>query len=445
MELTTAEETFDLVHLEKEGQFINVKSQVQYMGSVIVDRAGEDENARVLPLDVRARFDFDQRISSASKNTPQAIRYFDKAHATIKAGKGKVDSNLHENNKLVLARLKSDNQGLTQFQIASIGDQLRQKEYELLKNPGDPLCFSELFDKKNVRIGQKWKAGKSELSGLLGLNRVITSSVTMMLKSVEDGVAKIYIYGNVKGEVHDAITEMKIKGIGRLDLQNQFLTALRLSLDEERRTGHVAPGFEGKVKLDTQLKPTTENILMTKSRLAELYKGKKVKFSFQFNRPENEFQFAHETNWHIIASEKEAAVLRYLDDGQLIAQCNIVQLPERPAGQPMKLSEFQKEIIRITEDTDSRIVGADQSVTSAGDNVLRVAVDGMESDIPFIWIYHHIASNDGRRLTAVFTLEKDAIDYFAEADRTLVKNIQFKPSASSAKQARKSTGSQETR
>ena len=40
-----------------------------------------------------------------------------------------------------------------------------------------------------------------------------------------------------------------------------------------------------------------------------------------------------------------------------------------------------------------------------------MAVDGVESGIPFSWLYYHVAADDGRRVTFVFTHEKEVADW----------------------------------
>ena len=422
-------EKYDLIHQVRSDETLAIKTQVQYLGNVIVDRAGQEENETVLPLDVRAKMNFDQRISSGSTQSPQAIRYYDLAMASIQAGKGKTEIKLRDANRIILARMKNQSRGSHEFQIASIGSTLRQKEYELLKNPGDPLSYANLFNKTGVEIGDKWKVKKEQLTSLLAMNRIISSSATMLLKSVEDNKAKIYIYGSVKGEIDDVISDQKIKGIAYLDLTEQRISALRLSIDEERRAGQVAPGFEGKVKFDARIQPTSENILISKDHLAKLHKGQKIRFSFMFDRSDSDIQFLHDTRWRVIASEDEAAVLRYMDDGQLIAQCNVVQLPNRPSESPLKLAQFQEEVKKIVADSEARIVDSEKLTTATGLEALKVSVNGVESGIPFQWLYYHISNSDGRRVTFVFTVEKEAADYFKNADQELVQNVFFKEAA----------------
>lgn len=433
---TLSARDYDLVCEVDSDSTLAVKTQLQYSGSVIVDSAGEEENARVLPLDVRARLEFDQRISASSATAPQAIRYFEQARAVIKAGKGQTETKLGEAKRLILARMKQESNGSHKVQIASIADTLSQQEYELLKNPGDPLALIPMFQKKNVSIGDKWKLEKDALADLLAINRVITSSVTMLLKSVDDNQAKVYIYGKAKGEVDDAISELQVKAIAILDLDQHLVTSLRMTIDEERRAGQFAPGFEGRIKLESRLEPTTENVMLSRGRLASMNKGRKVKFAFELDRDINEFTLIHDTDWRVIATEEDAVVMRYVHDGQLVAQCNLVQLPNRPVDNPLTLSKFQEEINKITAESEARVTGSNKFATDSGLDVLHVAVDGVESGIPFSWLYYHVAADDGRRVTFVFTHEKEVADYFGSADRTLINSITFKPAKKAPSTAR---------
>ena len=429
-------QSYDLVHQFDSDTTLTIQTQLQYSGSVIVDSAGSEENQRVLPLDVNANLKFDQRISSSSTKKPQAIRYFDVAAAEIKAGKGVTETKLADQNRLVIARMAQEQNENHVFEAASLEDRLSQKEYELLKTPGDSLAYPDLFNKSEVKVGDRWQPSKDLIADLVSINRVISSDVSMMLKSVEDGLAKIYLYGDLKGESDDIITNMSIKGIAMLNIEEKMLTSLKMTIDEERRAGQFAPGFEGKIKLDSRISRTGSNPKLSKQELAKIYKGKKVKFDFLLEPTDSPFRLIHSKNWRVIASQSQAAVLRYIVDGQLIAQCNVVELPRRPADNPLKLEDFRTEIGKITANSQgAEIADYKEIVTASGLQALRIAVDGFEQEIPFSWLYYHISTNDGRRVTFVFTLEKDAEDYFSSADRMLVNNFSFKTDRSARSNA----------
>ena len=61
-----------------------------------------------------------------------------------------------------------------------------------------------------------------------------------------------------------------------------------------------------------------------------------------------------------------------------------------------------------------------------GLSVMRLLVDGKQSDLDVRWLYYHLTSTDGRRMTVVFTIEQDLEDEFAAADRLLVNDVRFK-------------------
>ena len=424
-------QTYDIVHQVQADQTLNVKTQIQYLGSVIADGAGEQANAKVVPLEVRGQFHFDQRISESSKSGPQAIRVFEKAAAEIKTGTERKDPQLENENRLLLARIK-DSSGDSELQIASIGGVLSQKEYELLKNPGDPLSFTTLFDKTDVEVGEKWPVEKEQLGGFLAYDRIVSSSCNLMVKSVESGMAKVYIFGKVRGQVDDARSEATIKGIAQFDLEKKMVTSIRLAIDEERRPGAFAPGFEGKIKIDTRIVPAAANPLLSKDRMARQFKGKKIKFSFAFNRPNNAYRLTHDTGWRVIVAEDDEAVFRFVDGGDLIAQCNISEQPSRPKESPLSLSQFQQEVQQIIGQKEARVVDAGRDTSKQGYEVLRVAVEGVEEGIQFNWLYYHVTAQDGRRVAVIFTVEQDTADLVKGTERKLIDSIVFKQAKQAA-------------
>ena len=142
-------------------------------------------------------------------------------------------------------------------------------------------------------------------------------------------------------------------------------------------------------------------------------------------------------------------MLRYVDRGDLLAQCNIVDLPARPADNPLKLEQFKTEVAKIIEAEESaKVVDAEELKTNTGLSALRVVVQGVEEKVPVQWIYYHVAAADGRRLTYVFTLEQEIAERFAPADKRLVNATIFKPkpvkSASAAQSAFPRTSSEDT-
>ena len=427
---TVLPETISVQHKQNSDQMQQVKSKYVYKGVLLVEDSenqdDEEVQVKTLPLDVRADFRWDQRVTAKSATSAQAIRVFSSATASIKAGDGRKDSKLDQPNKMILSRIQTSESNLTTFEHASVENVLSQREYELMKNPADPLTFHRMFNQKDLEVGDSWKVNDEAAASFLALDRMITNNLTLKLKNISSNKAKIHITGNVKGESDDVIVKMKVKGTATYDLDSQLVTWLRMDIDNERRIGQFAPGFEGQVKIDVSLEPTKDNPRITRDAIKKQFKGKKLRFSFKLDTPQSQFAVIHDPAWRLIASEDEAAVLRYLRDGQLLAQCNVVQLPKRPTDKPLTMDQFKEEVKKGVAEGGGRIVSSSKFNNTNGLQTFRVLVDGKQSNVDVRWLYYHLSSMDGRRLTAVFTIEQEMEDEFAAADRLLVNDLSFK-------------------
>jgi hypothetical protein len=179
--------------------------------------------------------------------------------------------------------------------------------------------------------------------------------------------------------------------------------------------------------VDVRLTESVENPKLVKDHLKQKFGGKKVKFAFKVTNDGNDFSFICDPRWRLIGSETDKMLLRYVDDGDLLGQCNIAMLPVRPADNPIKPAEFEAEVKKIIGNSKATLAGTEQFTTANGLSAVRVLVNGYESDIPFHWLYYHVSAVDGRRITLVFTIEKEILDRFQNADKTLIDQIDFAP------------------
>lgn len=422
----SAEDPVDILVEFESGDIHQVTAQFEHTGVVIVDNAGQDEGARTVPLKVVAKLDFDQRFTG-KKQDLQAIRIYRETKADIKIDKGSTKSALSDENRLIVARIQPSS--FQRLQMASISDVLKQNELELIRNPADPLSFVHLFNKRNVKTGDKWKISSEAIADFLAVDHVYENEIELVLKSVTKNVAKIHIVGSIKAEVDDVTTEMQVSGFSLIDLEKKQLTAIRTNIRENRSPGQVAPGFEGQTKIALKVSPKISVPELSDDALSKT-KAKRIERKLKWESDQGNFQITHDPRWRVIASETDAAVLRYLDNGELLAQCNVVTLPSRPADQPLKLADFKSEVEKIVAAEESAdVIDSQELKTTNNLTALRVQVDGIESKVPITWIYYHVANSDGRRLTFAFTMERAMADRFATADRVLVDQTLFKPLA----------------
>ena len=418
-----ADETYDLHVTQQKNVHYRIQSQYQHSGSVIVRHAGKDEVDQNLKIDVRARLDYHDRSLSSSKNL-QSVRYFNKSIAAIKVDGGSTKSTLADSNQLVVVRVQPEEGN--QFQIASIAGMLEQHEMDLLKNPADPLTLSALFESQPVAVDGQWTPDHDSLARFLAIDRVHHSEVNMKLKSVDNDLAKVYMVGQVKGDVDDVQTSMTVAAIFQVDLNSHLVSAVRLNITENREPGQVAPGFEGQTKVDLQIAKDSNIDQLSDESLKKVVGSGTIRALLKWVADSGSFSLQYEPSWKMIGSADEAAILRYLEKGDLLAQCNIVRLASRPANKPLLLEEFKAEVTKvIAADETAHVVGASETRTRNGLKALQVSVRGVEEEVPLNWFYYNVASADGRQVTFVFTLEEEVAGRVETVARKMVDGFAF--------------------
>ena len=424
--LAIAADSVDLeVKFNKDDQH-RVAMKLEHHGKVIIDGAGQ-EKVQTLPMDTVARLGYFQRYSGNS-NDHQAIRYYDKSKGIYKISKGDTSATLADNNRLIVARVKS--QPGKRIQLASIGSTLKQAEFELLRNPVDPLSLPSLLNRKDVKIGQTWKPDNDGLANFLAVDRIVRNDIQIKVKEIKDGVARVYITGKLRASVDDVTTDMDVVSLVLVDMKSHQVSTVRLKVREIRQPGQVAPGFDGETNIDMKLAVNNSCPHLKDEALAAATKTRVIEQRFRWESPEGQFLLTYDPRWRVIAAEDEAAVFRYLKNGMLLAQCNVVQLPSRPASNPLTLSDYKREVFKIVEaDPKAKIVDATEFRTDENAHALRVHISGEEEGVDVSWVYYHVSSKDGRRLTFVFTLEEDVRKLFRPADEMMVNAVKFFPIA----------------
>ena len=406
------------------GQQHRVQMQFEHDGKIIMQKDPErdEDEFRTLPMKTVAKLGYFQRFTGKDKDI-QAIRFYDQAKGKYEILKGRAGASLLDKNRLVVVRVKSKSE--KRIQMASVKDTLAQHELELLRNPLDPLAVASLINKKSATKGKRWKPSDTGLANFLAVDRIIRNDVKIRLKELNSDSAILHATGKLRARVDDVSTDMEIAAIIKVDLgDKQELSKIKMNLREIRQPGQVAPGFDGKSSISLVLNADNSCKELTNASLAKQTKGRVIEQRLSWQSPG--LRIKYDPRWRVIASEPEAAILRFVSSGDLLAQCNIVQLPARPVGNPLTLKDYKGEVARIIAADDfATIVGAKEFKTDNAVRGLSVVVEGKEQGVPVTWIYYHLNEKDGRRLTFVFTLEREAMNDFLPADRKLVDGLVF--------------------
>jgi hypothetical protein len=121
----------------------------------------------------------------------------------------------------------------------------------------------------------------------------------------------------------------------------------------------------------------------------------------------------------------DATILRLVDRGDLIAQCNISPLPAFTKGEVLTLEGFQNDVKQALGKNFGEVVEAAQEAGEGGIVVQRITVSGAVGELPIQWTYYHLFDDKGHRASLVFTIEGKLVERFARIDRELVSGFHF--------------------
>jgi len=426
-----AKDLFALKSSRNVGDLARVTVALEVEGQLKLNPDGK--KVITAPIKVDGKLCYDERIldvpgRSGANQQVCSVRHYQQAQADIHVGGGKDSPALGEDNRLIVAERSG-----TETTLFSPTGPLPREQLDLIDVPGNSLLATGLLPGEKVRLGHEWKHEGTVLAGLLGLEAVHQCDVKSRLTEVRQNSAKIELSGHVSGAVGGVASEIDVKAEYRFDLAKRRITWLAMAIKEKRSISHVSPGFDVNARLRMRVAPLDKSPQLTDEALADLpLRPDKGVQMLAFASRHGHFKLLHERRWHVISDIREVTVLRFVDRGELVAQCNISKLPDLPAGKQVPLETFQQDIHKTLGESFRQLVDASQTKTDAGLRILRVAATGSVADVPILWIYYLISNDQGRRVALVFTLESELAERFAAADQALVSSFQFarRPKAS---------------
>jgi hypothetical protein len=264
------------------------------------------------------------------------------------------------------------------------------------------------------------------MAALLGLDAVSQSDVQSVLTEVTDAVARMELSGRVAGTLDGASTEIELKAKYRFDLASKRIDWLGLLVKEQRGIGQVKRGVDAVARLQLRILPQADSPRLTDAVLENLSlkpSGELRKLSYAST--ESGWQMTHDRGWHVIGDNRDLTILRRVDGGELVAQCNVSALPKLAPGKEITLADFQEDVQKALGQSFGEFVEAGQSASDADYRVYRVVVQGQVSQLPIRWNYYLVADEHGHQVALAFTVEQKLLERFGQADQELIRSFRF--------------------
>jgi hypothetical protein len=413
-------ETYLLRPAQAPGWHQQVKVVVETKGDLKLNPDGSA--VKHMPLEVTAELAYVERTLAAGPAYASArtVRNYSEATANLKLRETTITSSLRDDRRLFV----SESGEKLAATFSPLGP-LTRDELDLVDVPGSGLALAALLPQRALPVNQSWQIPDWAAARLLGLEAVNQHDLTGKLTEVKEHIATIELVGKVAGAVGGVSSEIDLKGKLNFDLQQRAVTWLVLGFTENRAIGHAQPGYNVATKVRLVASPIAPTKDLADPALARLpLQATGETTLIDFTAESAGYQLTHDRRWGVMADRHDVTILRLIDRGDLIAQCNISRLPQLAAGEQLALEAFQDDVRKTLGKNFGQIVEASQE--SLGDlRSLRVVVSGTAAELPIQWMYYHLSDAAGNRVALVFTIEGSLVEKHPQIERELVNGLRF--------------------
>ena len=377
-----------------------------------------------IPLKIEARLDvFERVIARKPDGSPRrAARRVVEAASAI-GGPGASLFSIRPEVALLIA----DRRDLGTV-VFSPGGPLTRWELEMVQVPGDPLALGGLLPSKPVKLGDKWPVSAESARNLTDYDALTSNGLEAKLESLDDARAVVRIGGEVRGSTRGGVGLMGFSGKLVFDRKSKLIQTLELDRDETRAQGLVEFGLAVKSRLTVERSAVPVPSTLSDDAVTTLPKDDDPSLERLLLSPSGApYSLEHDRDWHLTREDARQAVLRRVEKGEMLAQCNLSVGPDAGKGRHQDVSAFRDDVKKALGPRFGQVIGAGEVDDADEANYLyKVGVVGREGDVHVLWYYYLAASPAGKQILATFTLDQEMEPRFGDEDRRILKGLRWK-------------------
>ena len=314
---------------------------------------------------------------------------------------------------------------------------LTRSELEVLQGPGDPLAFGGLLPTRPVEAGGRWAVGDAAVKSLTASDTVASSTLEATLESADAGSARVRLRGEVRGSVLGGEGTMACDGSYTFDRKAGRIDRLTLDRAEARRPGPVEGGLDIKSTLTVSRTATALPAELSDATLGRVVMNPGPhRDDLLLVAPEGKFTLRHDRDWHLYWDDPRLTVLKRVEGGRTVAQCNLAVGPNAGKGRHQDPAQFRDDVRKGLGSRFVQFLGAGEvDGDPAGGFRYKVGVQGRQGDLPVVWDYYLIAGPEGDQVLATFTLAGAQAAAFGDRDEALIGSFRWRETETDSKAA----------
>jgi hypothetical protein len=304
---------------------------------------------------------------------------------------------------------------------------LTRSELELAEGVGDPLALAGLLPDRPVAVGDRWPVGRDAARGVSGYDALAANLLEATLETLDDAVAEIRVKGVIRGAVLGGEGTIDCDGSLTFDRAAGQIRRLVLNRRETRKAGPVEEGLDIKSTLTVECRPIATPAELGDSIIAALPRDRDpAREPLILIAPDGKYTLKHEREWHIYWDDNRLTVLKRLDQGEVVAQCNLNVGPKVARGKHQDPEQFREDVRRALDTRFVQFIGVGEvDGDPAGGYRYKVTVQGRQGDVGILWDYYLIASPEGDQLLATFTHPAAQARSFGDQDLRMIDSLRW--------------------
>jgi len=367
----------------------------------------------------------------AGRGSLKVVRHVIQAASAINGEVRPASASIRPEVALLVAE-RRDRQG--PVVVVSPAGPLTRSELELVQGLGDPLALVDLLPDQPVAVGQSWRVGAAAAQALSGYDALTANNLDATLDSADDAKARVRLKGQIQGTALGGAGTITCEGFLTFDRQAARIDHLDLNRAETRQPGPVEAGLDVKSTLTVSRRAALPSPALSDAALAHVSLEVTPKRELlRITAPGGKSTLVHDRNWHTFWEDPRLTVLKRLDGGQVVAQCNLMLGPVAGKGRHQDPGQFRDDIRRALKQRFVQYLGAGEvEGDPAGSFRYKVGVQGREGNLGVVWYYYLIASPDGDQLLATFTLAQDHVKSFGDQDLEVIGSLRWSTASRTA-------------
>ena len=149
----------------------------------------------------------------------------------------------------------------------------------------------------------------------------------------------------------------------------------------------------------------------------------------EYRDAQGRFAFLYPRKWHITAQTKDHLVMRFMEQGDFVAQVTMTPWKKTDKGKHLSAEEFKQTMNNTVGWEPDKELQASEVPAENGRWIYRFSALGQMDGVAAVQNFYLVATPEGEQMILVFTMTPKQVDKLGTHDLSLVGNLEIPASS----------------